>query len=270
MSSGEFLINSSYSMLYFTLITTIYFAIKYFIESSSVDLSKTDTPEEQSIRSRNKIIYTLIYFLLVVVGEYFISVAITKSSCGYPQFYTAFIMTLIPWVIIFLLLCSLLMVFPGWLKPFSNTFGYAVTLVAGINNTMNKILKPNVQNSASSDKEKAIQESLALIYQNRTLMINEISRDNFNDFWNTMKTLMKEDQDEKKNKQSLFKMIVLKDTVAEYIWYMLTGLLVCSIGFNYLISATCKKPINLIEQNAKRNEILNKMKNVKYKSVNLD
>tara|TARA_B110001450_G_scaffold256915_1_gene289477 strand:+ start:254 stop:1066 length:813 start_codon:yes stop_codon:yes gene_type:complete len=270
MSNTEYLINSSHSMLYFFFITSLYFIVKFFIETKSIATSKGETDEDKSIRNRNKIIYTLIYFLLVIVGEFFISVAITKSSCGYPQFYTAFIITLIPWVIIFLLLTSLLMVFPGWLKPFSNTFGYAVTLVAGINSTMNKILKPNVQNSADTPENKALQESLALIYQNRTLMINEITRDNFNDFWLTMKALIKTGEDTEKNKKSLFKMIVLKDNIAEYIWYVLTGLLVCSIGYNYLVSATCKKPINLEEQNAKRNKILDKMKNVKYKAINLN
>ena len=270
MSGTEYLINSSHSMIYFFFITTIFFIVKFFIESKSFNLSGNETQEEKNKNSRNKLIYTLIYFLLVVIGEFFISVAITKSSCGYPQFYTAFIMTLIPWIIIFLLLCSLLMVFPGWLRPFSNTFGYAITLLAGINKVMNKILKPNVKNSADTEENKAIQESLALIYQNRSLMINEITRTNFNDFWITMKALMKPNENTNENKQALFKMIVLKDTVAEYIWYMLTGLLVCSIGFNYLISATCKKPINLKEQNEKRNEILNKMNNVKYKAVKLN
>ena len=44
--------------------------------------------------------------------------------------------TLIPWVIIFGILNVLLLQFPGWKAPFSNTIGYLIANIAGAKNLL--------------------------------------------------------------------------------------------------------------------------------------
>ena len=58
---------------------------------------------------------------------------------------------------------------------------------------------------------------------------------------------------------SLFNMIILKENIAEMIWYILTGLLVCSISYNSLIGAKCDNPIDLNEKQRDANKVFDKM-----------
>ena len=136
--------NSGYSMLWFLVITLGYFVVKTYAERGS------SNDGEENIKTKNTM-YTIIYLLLIIIGEFFINLYLTIAMCGYVQIGTAFNFTVVPWVLVFLTLASILMIFPGWLKPFSNTFGYLVTVIVGINSTMNKILK-------SSNKDESIRK----------------------------------------------------------------------------------------------------------------
>jgi hypothetical protein len=46
-------------------------------------------------------------------------------------------------------------------------------------------------------------------------------------------------ENNKQLKESLYNVIVLKDVVAEFMWYILGGLLVSSISYNYIITSDC-------------------------------
>lgn len=255
--------NTSYSMLCFFIITTIFFTIKYYSEKKSYN----------SLESSNKTsrLYTIIYILFVIIGQLFINVYITKNICGKPQWGSALSITIIPWVLIFMTLCTLLIIFPGWLAPFSNTFGYAIAYASGLNGIANKILKPQVQYQSNNTETKAIQESLALISQNRSLFLNEITQVNFGDFWKRIKPLMKSGvNDDYDLKERLYSMVVLKNIVAEYIWYILTGFLVCSVGYNYLVTVKCKDPEDLKLQMKNTKDELKNINKLTQKVVSMN
>ena len=40
-------------------------------------------------------------------------------------------------------------------------------------------------------------------------------------------------------KNTLYSLVQLKYAVAEYVWYMLAGLLVTSVSYNYVVNAAC-------------------------------
>jgi len=44
-------------------------------------------------------------------------------------------------------------------------------------------------------------------------------------------------------------MVILKDTVSEYIWYILTGGLVTSVSYNYMVNSECVKSVKELEKN---------------------
>ena len=48
--------------------------------------------------------------------------------------------TIIPWVFIFGVINLILIIFPGWLSPFANTFGYLAMKIFGLNDLLNSIL----------------------------------------------------------------------------------------------------------------------------------
>ena len=49
-------------------------------------------------------------------------------------------------------------------------------------------------------------------------------------------------------KQKLLDMVRLKDLVAEYIWYLLTGFLVTSVGYNYVVNTGCAQSVQEMQK----------------------
>lgn len=88
------------------------------------------------------------------------------------------------------------------------------------------------------------------IYNDKSLIINEITEENFCTFWNNMNGagLFDSSGANLENRIDLFNYIKLKDNVAQYIWYLLSGSLVTSIGYNYIINSECSRSIKKMEQ----------------------
>jgi len=211
------------SLFWFIVITTIYFIFKYKI---------TDTTQSK--------IYGGIYILLLVVGEFVINLNLTNTMCGTNQFGTAVFITLFPWLFIFGLLYIVLSVFPGWLAPFSNTFGYGFAKLFGLTNFFNDILKAKID---LGKEASAAGEALEHIYSDKSLLINEITQSNIDRFWSNMKSIFKPSSYTDENKETLLSFIRLKDTLSEYIWYMLTGTLVTSVSYNYVVNKGCTQSV---------------------------
>ena len=110
--------NPSSSIIWFFIITTIYTVADYSARKKmGQDTSGTTK------------MYFAIYALLIIVGEFFINLGITSAMCGSAEWATALMVTVFPWGFIFGILVLLLTMFPGWLAPFSNTFGYGVAIL---------------------------------------------------------------------------------------------------------------------------------------------
>ena len=222
------------AFFWFFVITTIYMVLKYAIKDGS-----------------QMKIYGGIYILLLVVGEFFINLQLTDAMCGSKQYPTALFITLIPWVIIFGLLNVVLMQFPGWLAPFSNTFGYGVAKLAGLTSFFNDILKTKIDLGETSGKANEILEH---IYADKSLLINEITTDNIDRFWTNMKIIFKPNSYTEENKATLLNFIKLKNIVAEYTWYLLTGTLVTSVSYNYVVNNGCTQSVKEMKKRRKAYE----------------
>lgn len=225
--------DSLFALIYFIVLTIIYFFLK---------LSATT--------KKMIMIWTGIYFLGLLVGEFFINVSVSSKLCGNSQYGTAAIITIVPWIIIFGFLNFLLITFPGWLSPFSNTFGYLVTKLLGIGDLFNNILSGKFENEKTTESMKIAAEALEHIYADKSLLINEITQENFDTFWTRMSSsgLFKKNADEFKDR--LRYLVKVKDAVAEFIWYVLTGGLVTSVSYNYLVNSDCAKSVDELEENA--------------------
>ena len=68
-------------------------------------------------------------------------------------------------------------------------------------------------------------------------LINEITPDTYEQFWNKMTPLFKDEADDYKS--DLYKLIELKELVSEGLWYMLTGSLITSVSANYIMNGDC-------------------------------
>ena len=245
--------DATFSLMIFLTITVIYFIVKYNFSTHS-----------------NMQVYTLIYFLTVIITQYFINLNVINSRCGTTNWSLALMVTFIPWMFIFGLLNVMLLQFPGWKSPFSNTFGYIFAILLGVKSLLiDKILKyeyvneftpdnntkqiplrnqngQNGQNGGNNHANEVVQH----IYSNPSLLINEITPLNFEAFWKRMTPLFKPDA--KQYKLQLYKMIELKDIVSEFMWFLLTGGLITSISYNYMSTAKCS--INATEMKSRNDD----------------
>jgi hypothetical protein len=136
------------------------------------------------------------------------------------------------------LLHIMLLQFPGWKAPFSNTIGYLVVNASGIRSLLNDyILKANIKDMDISDNVATVNVAIQHIYNDPSLLINEVTPDTFDEFWRRMTPLFKVGAEEHKDR--LRQLISLKDIVSEAIWYILTGGLISSICLNYISASNC-------------------------------
>ena len=212
------------SIYVFTGITLVYFIFKYFMPGIESTLF-------------------IIYFLLVLSSQFGLNIYLAKQMCNSPSNVgTAALATFIPWLFIFGLLNLLLSVFPGWLSAFSNTIGYAVASVAGVASFFTDQLL-NVGNTSSKDAFKVIQN----VTNDPSTIINTINDENIENFWNrSIKVEFFNNFPEVKpggvgpqEFTQLKNFIRLKNIVSYFIWYLLTGVLITSISYNYMLSVPC-------------------------------
>ena len=210
----------------------------------------------------------ILIFLILVIGEGFINLGISTGICqGAAQPYSALVATILPWFLVLGLLKMLLIMMPGWLIPFENTFGYLfVSIVTDLKDVFNDILAPQynldpskkVQGGGGAGaagagaggpggegellekmQKRDIGRALEQIYSDQSILLNELNLENLDAFWKGFSEshLIKPGKEESKDK--IKKFILLKSIVGEFVWLILTGFLVVSISYNYLLNIGC-------------------------------
>ena len=210
----------STSIFAFFIITLIFTIIKYSIPDSMLTL------------------INIIYIGTLLAVQITINSSLAKTICNNPQSTSSGVVaTIFPMLFIFGLLQLLLTIFPGWLEPFSNTFGYAIAKIGGAESVVREVLKGNA--SGSGDISKAISN----IYNDPSIFLNQFNYNDEEDFktkWNKSKDLFLPQTDVGTPKYNDFRnMVKLKDLVSQFVWYMLAGILVTSRSYNYIINQPC-------------------------------
>ena len=151
-----------------------------------------------------------------------------------------------PWLIIFVLLYFILKLFPGWVSPFSNTIGYMFVSMLGVSGTLEKIMTNVADASEKPDLVKAINS----IKNNKSKFINQIDINlaNFEAFITELKQAgITNNMDTQDNAIiTLYKLITIKHVIGKIVWYILAGILISSISYNYIIGISCEKSVDQI------------------------
>jgi hypothetical protein len=233
--------NPSTSVFTFFLITLFYFIAKY------------KTPNSMST------MLNIIYIIAIVSIQISINTALAKSICNNAQAMNVGVLaTVFPMLFIFGLLQLLLTIFPGWIEPFSNTFGYGMTKLVGLHDLMKRLLVAPQFNAAP---EKKIINAVNSIYNDPSIFINQFSyanREDFNRTWDNSfaggkgifvksagaaplpYSAANPNPTPGTNLYQEFRnMVKLKDIVGTFIWYILVGVIVTSRSYNYIISQPC-------------------------------
>jgi hypothetical protein len=233
--------NPSTSVFTFFLITLFYFVAKY------------KTPNSMST------MLNIIYIIAIVSTQISINTALAKSICNNSQSMNVGILsTVFPMLFIFGLLQLLLTIFPGWVEPFSNTFGYGIAKLVGLHDLMKRLLVSPQFNAAP---EKKIINAVNSIYNDPSIFINQFSyanREDFNKTWDNSfasgrgifvksagpaplpySPANPNPPPGSHLYQEFRNMVKLKDIVGTFVWYILVGVITTSRSYNYIISQPC-------------------------------
>ena len=243
----------------FLTLTLIFFLFKFKTVSN---FSKRNDVNLSSIS------IFLFYFFALVLAQWYENNDFIIEKCGEEKSGSVFIATLVPNILIFSLTMVLLLIFPGWKGPFSNTLGYMFAKLLNIKGSFDELL---IKGETSDSLMKRIIED-------KSLIINEISTVNFDIFLRNMdsygllsenydvllKAINRVDDDdneipavgtpEQKAKgealTNLWRAVALKDLIGEITWYFLAGTLVMSIIQSNITSMECVRNVMVAEENS--------------------
>jgi len=120
---------------------------------------------------------------------------------------------------------------------------------------------------ASSNNDQ-VSDLVLKIYGNMSILINQLTPSNFNYYWDNMLTpLFKNEYRVDKTlaetkKTDLLKLVVQRDNIGEGMWYIYTGILICSLVQFKLSSVGCKSNQEILAANYKKLKEEQKQKTV--------
>ena len=223
--------NPSTSIVFFLVLTLVYFVFKYYTKS------------ESTIK-----MWTIIYFLVLIVVQFFINLGLTSEICGSAQYGIALKTTFIPWLLVFGSINLLLFIFPSWLSPFSNTIGYLFAYITGVNGFLKSILKDKAAQKGGPNQSEMI-SAINNVYEDKSLLINSMTASNLPNWWESMTKggLLKSGIDDS-HYTELSNYVKMKNEIAEFIWYALAGILTTSISYNTILNSGCTKSVEEMEK----------------------
>lgn len=244
----------------FMIVTVMYFVIRWI--RSGKEYSPSETQDE--IKKWDNL-WLLFYVCFSIVVQVLTNFQLTQNRCGSTYYNLAINSVVFPWLFIFGPLIAILDIIPGWKAPFSNTIGYLITKMNGIETILKGILKtPNGQDKT------ATAQAIKQIYSDPSILINEITPENFDTFWQQSEKdgLFKSNlKDINKSKNFLRSRIVRKDLISEFIWYVLTGTFVLSLTYSYIISEKCNlTPDQLKQQENNYNKVTDAIQKLKVEA----
>ena len=213
--------NATGSLAIFIPVTIVYFILKYYLIDSKMSESGTLSS-----------IITIGYLIIIVGYQIAVNISQSAQLCnGTPQVMPAIMYTLLPNFLIFGTLILLLNMFPGWRAPFSNTIGFMVVSVfMGMNGTFNDLLET-----------KKGSKLLEKICTDKSLIINEMTHANYDIFLSNLSKdgILNPKYTTLDAYKDLWKYIAIKNNIADFIWYTLTGMLVIFTTSNALLDIRC-------------------------------
>ena len=194
-------------------------------------------------RARNIDVYKFLYIGGFALFLYLAINPITgyDNICGKPDSSLALFSSLYPFSFIFLLGVSLLELFPGWMRGFSNTIGLWCINLGGFKEFSYSLLKEK-----SEVKESNIPEILLeKLYNNNTPLFNEITTNHIDtsgnlDLPNGLKQLFKsgqQDGPEQDKINILKKFIFVKELIGRAIWYILLSIITFFVAINNVLNS---------------------------------
>ena len=96
------------------------------------------------------------------------------------------------------------------------------------------------KNRLKIKNKQDIGRALEQIYTDQAILLNELSLDNLDRFWDSFKeSKLIRPSAKVEDLEKIRKFLILKSIVGEFVWLVLCGMLVVSISYNYLLNMGC-------------------------------
>tara|TARA_B100001758_G_scaffold230886_1_gene226919 strand:+ start:727 stop:1560 length:834 start_codon:yes stop_codon:yes gene_type:complete len=227
------------SITYFFVISLAYLFLQIFIIVNSTSLVEIDNVKTHKL-------FLFGYCILILLGSFFINYNISKSLCPSDNInvYILVLNTLFPWLFIFGSIFCILIVFDTWHRPFSNTLGYFVIKILGIEKLFEDILYNGENLQESHQNKNNIIQAILNMKTNKSIFINELDEEPtfFNEFIKQLKdaNIVAKETDEK-NITEIYKLIVIKNSVGRFVWFFLAGIIISTVTYNNMINTSCNQ-----------------------------
>jgi hypothetical protein len=267
---------------YFNLIIFIIITIAYFIFGKK-NISNKEEENEENIMNNNKtnLIYIFLYFIFVVISQMVMNIIYITQICNgsiSDNIGAGSLLAFFPWFFIFGSVIVLLILFPGLKNVFSNVIGYLV-VSSQANNILTQLLdNPDIEkqiNTLQNDKEKIeFQKTVDIILKicsDKSILINEMNPLNFNKMFESLKILFNssiQSNELEINKEKLKNLVIRKDYVGEFCWYLYTGIFLVSVVSYNTVSRGCTKNIAIMKNNY--NDYLKQSETLKQNTTTVD
>lgn len=187
--------------------------------------------------AKDRELYLLTYILFCLVSQYFFNLTASNEVCGTAQFRSVLLTTLLPWLLIFVLVILFIQINPAWIAPFANTIGYGFVSMAGIKQLMFDIFKSPDEIANTGDQSWV--RALNYIYNDQSLLINQITPSNFEQFWDSFSVsgIIKPEGGKLKNR--LYRMVMLRNACGMATWQILAGALAILVSYSYVLTSEC-------------------------------
>ena len=192
------------------------------------------------------ITWIIMFFLITGIIQFVNNLSFTKTVCGSYSVQNAIFATIVPWVFIFGITCCCLVLMPGWLRVFSNTFGVAIANMGGLKEAVTEIFGE----TSSEVTDVELKKTIDLLYSSKNQYINEVELDYEYDettnkvTWDSLDkllTFMKipTNPNDTKLKMNLYQKLTIKEDVGYFTWFLLIGSISILVSTNSLLVSKC-------------------------------
>lgn len=237
--------------IFVPLIGFYFLCFKLYSGSYDNPIDRADIPSKIAIL---KVLLLVIIFSTI----YAINTSTMKKMCpnGTKNLVTkVFFSTFIPFVFLFGTIVVALSLMPGWKAPFSNTLGYTI-----VKNVIFRKLFSLQDWLKEGDTEGDSEMAKFNQRSNRTFFVNELTPENFFQAVDSLNINFKEPGDDGVDypvKKLLYKAVIIKDFISEFIWLFVTSLLTFSLSQIYILDNTCEPDVSSMIESDQMQEMQN-------------
>jgi hypothetical protein len=250
---------SSNSLTIWNIVLFLIITLLYFL---CFKKKPTVTPETGQYTYEPQFMSLFLYYALILLVQWGLNIWGLSIKCGSgdtgSNFATAFQITFLNWGLLFGIMITLLVAFPGMKSAFSDVIGYYfISLPA--NELLTELMYNNVEDLTKAvtgvdgkvnDKTmNSTTEAISRVLGNKSILVNEVYLANFNTFFDMMNPLFKDKYHDtsktiikdgetivtgvntllSEKKQEMLELVATRDNIGEGIWYIYIGTLLISI-----------------------------------------